>query len=150
MRKLFILILFPGVLSAQLDKRTIEIVDSVVRSVIDEKAVKLDPLIVKIDSIVRAAIKDEPTEKPIDGVKITTPTNGQSFQRGETVTVNLKTAGNFTTHRIFVNGDLKDTDGATYTPYKIENIKQGVYLITAEATDPDGLAVKDEVQIKVN
>ncbi len=74
-------------------------------------------------------------------VTILSPKNGQNYSPGALVTVNLSASdpdGSIAKHLIFVNNKLVDTDGGTYTPYKISNAIKGSYTLKAEVTDNKG------------
>ncbi|MBT8183687.1 MAG: T9SS type A sorting domain-containing protein, partial [Eudoraea sp.] len=85
-------------------------------------------------------------------VNITSPNNGQVFDAGSTVTVGVSASdsdGSIVKHQVFVNGALKDTDGANYTPYQISNIAAGSYAIRVTVTDNDGATASATVNITV-
>jgi hypothetical protein len=74
-------------------------------------------------------------------VTILSPNNGQNFAPGTTVTVKLSSSdpdGSIAKHQVFVNNTLVDTDGATYTAHKINNVKAGTYAVKAKVTDNKG------------
>jgi len=86
-------------------------------------------------------------------VNITNPKNGQSFEVGNTVTINLAandSDGSIVKHKIFVNGTLVDTDGNSYSPYQISNIAQGNYNIRARVVDDSGADAESSVNISVD
>ena len=85
-------------------------------------------------------------------VSITNPSDGQNFNAGSTVTVGVSASdsdGSITKHQVFVNGALKDTDGANYTAYQITNIAAGSYAIKVTVTDNDGETASATVNITV-
>ncbi|MBT8294219.1 MAG: hypothetical protein KJN70_13175, partial [Eudoraea sp.] len=68
------------------------------------------------------------------------------FTIGSAVTVSItasSASGRIVKHQIFFNGKLVDTDGASFTPYKIGNIGAGNHVIKATVTD-DGGAVSSK------
>lgn len=74
-------------------------------------------------------------------VSILAPTKNQNFSVGTTVSIKLSASdsdGSVVKHQIFVNNKLVDTDGSSFTPHKIINVKSGTYLIRAVVTDNDG------------
>jgi len=86
-------------------------------------------------------------------VSITNPMNGQSFENGDTVTINLSandSDGSIVKHEIFVNGSLVDTDGTSYTPHQISNIAQGNYTIRARVVDNSGADAETSINISVD
>ncbi|GGW21924.1 Ig-like domain-containing protein [Arenibacter certesii] len=82
---------------------------------------------------------------------ITSPQNGQTFNVGEDVTIDLKVKNqlNIISHQIFVNNNLVDSDGVNYTPHIITNIKKGDYEIRAEVTTNKGQKTKYTTKIVV-
>jgi len=85
-------------------------------------------------------------------VNITSPGNGQNFNAGSTVTVKVSASdsdGSIAKHQVYVNGVLKDTDGANYTAYQITNITSGSYAIKVTVTDNDGATASATVNITV-
>ena len=85
-------------------------------------------------------------------VSITNPSNGQNFNAGSTVTVGVSASdsdGTIAKHQVYVNGALKDTDGANYTAYQITNIASGSYAIKVTVTDNDGATASATVNITV-
>lgn len=101
---------------------------------------------------------DDPPPPPPSGgnnpptVNITSPNDGQNFNVGSTVTVNLNSNdsdGNVSKHEIFVNGTRVDTDGSNYSAHKITNIAAGNYTIRAKVTDNDGATAENTVDITV-
>ena len=85
-------------------------------------------------------------------VNITNPDNGQNFNAGSDVSINLSANdpdGSISKHEIFVNGSKVDTDGSNYTPHVIRNIAAGSYTIRAKVTDNDGGTDDDTVSITV-
>ncbi len=86
-------------------------------------------------------------------VSITSPTNGQSFDEGSNITVNLNSNdsdGSLVSHEIFINNTSVDSDGANYTPHVITNAEPGTYNIRAVVTDDDGATASSSVSITVN
>lgn len=99
-----------------------------------------------------------PPPPPGDGgnnaptVTITSPSNGQSFSPGSTVTVALNandSDGSVVFHQIFVNGTLVDTDGANFTPHFINNVSAGNYTVRAFVRDNDGATAETTTQFSV-
>ena len=102
---------------------------------------------VTINSVVPPAANVAPT------VSITSPSDGQSFDEGSDITVNLSASdpdGSIQSHEIFINGSSVDLDDATYTPHIIANARPGVYNIRAVVTDNDGAEAASNVSITVN
>ncbi|WP_071341811.1 Ig-like domain-containing protein [Maribacter sp. 1_2014MBL_MicDiv] len=97
-----------------------------------------------------------PTPSPTNEaptVNITSPSNGQTITSGSSVTVQLSSSdpdGNISSHELFVNNSLVDTDGVNYSPYTISNIQPGSYVITAEVTDSNGESDTSTVDITVS
>lgn len=97
-----------------------------------------------------------PTPSPTNEaptVNITSPSNGQTITSGSSVTVQLSSSdpdGNISSHELFVNNSLVDTDGVNYSPYTISNIQPGSYVITAEVTDSNGESDTSTVNITVS
>lgn len=92
------------------------------------------------------------TENTAPTVSFTNITNGQSFTAGSNVSVKLSSSdsdGSVVKHRIYVNGSLKDTDGANYTPHLISNLQTGSYIIKATVTDNDGATTSANATITV-
>lgn len=86
-------------------------------------------------------------------ITINSPSNNQTFQVGDDVTVNLSASdsdGNITSHEIFVNGSLKDADEGNYSPYQINNIEAGNYEIMARVIDNDGASSSKAINISVS
>ncbi|WP_396634873.1 Ig-like domain-containing protein [Maribacter sp. R86514] len=102
---------------------------------------------------------DEPTTNPTPptsssdpAVTITNLTNGQSFNAGSDVSVNLTASdadGSVVKYQIFVNDNLVDTDGSNYTPHIIRSISNGNYEIKATVTDDDNNTNSAVVNITV-
>ncbi len=85
-------------------------------------------------------------------VSIVNPSNGQNFNTGSTVSVNLSASdsdGSVVKYQIFVNGTLVDTDGANFTPHPIKSISAGNYTVKAIVTDNDGATAEDTIQFTV-
>ncbi|NND15342.1 MAG: T9SS type A sorting domain-containing protein [Eudoraea sp.] len=85
-------------------------------------------------------------------VSITSPSNGQNFNVGSTVTVGASASdsdGSIVKYQVYVNNSLKDTDGSNYTPHKITNIAAGSYAIRVTVTDNDGATASSTVNITV-
>lgn len=83
-------------------------------------------------------------------VSITSPTNGQNFSVGTTVSVSVSasdTDGSVTKYQVYVNNKLVDTDGSNYTPHKIKDINAGSYEIRVTVTDNDGDSASDTINI---
>ena len=94
-----------------------------------------------------------PTTNEAPTVNITSPSNGQTITSGSSVTVQLSSSdpdGNISSHELFVNNSLVDTDGVNYSPYTISNIQPGSYVITAEVTDSNGESDTSTVNITVS
>ena len=102
---------------------------------------------------------DDPPPPPPSGgnnnpptVNITSPNDGQNFNVGSNIVVNLNandSDGNITRHEIFVNGSKVDTDGSSYTAHRILNASAGNYEIRAKVRDDDGATAEDVVNITV-
>ena len=74
-------------------------------------------------------------------VSITAPSNGANVAVGSTVAVRVNSSdsdGTVVKHQVYVNGVLRDTDPANYTPYNIVNIAAGDHTIEVVVTDDDG------------
>ena len=85
-------------------------------------------------------------------VSITNPNNGQNFAAGSNVSIGLSASdsdGTVVKYQIFVNNVLRDTDGAFFTPYVINNIAAGSYAIRGTVTDNDGATASATVNITV-
>lgn len=85
-------------------------------------------------------------------VSITSPSNGQNFDAGSNIRVLLNASdpdGSISQHRIFVNGNLVDTDGSSYSIYTLQNVAAGNYQITARVTDNGGASAESTVNITV-
>ncbi len=94
-----------------------------------------------------------PTENAAPSVSITSPSNGQNFDTGSNISINLTandSDGNITTHKISVNGILVDTDGVSYTPHQLTNLQPGSYSISATVTDNSGATATSTVNITVD
>ncbi|MDH3796709.1 MAG: Ig-like domain-containing protein, partial [Flavobacteriaceae bacterium] len=98
-----------------------------------------------------------PPPPPSDGnnaptVSITSPNDGQNFNTGSTVKVDVSaddTDGSVTKYQIYVNNTLVDTDGSNFTPHYISNIANGNYVIRATVTDDKGATASATVNISV-
>lgn len=85
-------------------------------------------------------------------VAITSPANGQNFAVGSTVPVGVSASdsdGTIALHQVYVNGELVDTDGTTYTTHSIQNIAAGSYEISVTVTDNAGATASATVNITV-
>ena len=85
-------------------------------------------------------------------VSITSPSNGQTFNAGANITVNLNASdsdGSISKHQIFVNNVLRDTDGANYSAFTLFNAQPGSYAIRATVTDNGGKTASSTVNITV-
>lgn len=94
-----------------------------------------------------------PTTNEAPIVNITSPTRFQDIEAGSTVTVRLSASdsdGSISKHEIFVNNARVDTDGSSYSPYSLTNIKPGDYAIKATVTDNNGKTASSTVNISVD
>ncbi|MBT8184207.1 MAG: hypothetical protein KJN76_05160, partial [Eudoraea sp.] len=85
-------------------------------------------------------------------VSITSPSNGQTFNAGSNITVQLNandSDGSIAKHQIFVNNVLRDTDGSNYSAFTLTNAAAGSYAIRATVTDNDGATASATVNITV-
>ncbi|WP_051336141.1 cellulase family glycosylhydrolase [Aquimarina latercula] len=74
-------------------------------------------------------------------VNITSPTNGQSYQEGDNITIiaNASDSDGSITKVEFYNGSVKlGEDSSSPYQYNINNAQAGSYNLTAKATDNDG------------
>lgn len=71
---------------------------------------------------------------------ITSPSQGQTFEIGENVAIQLSASddGGIVKHQIFINNSLVDTDGSTYTPHNLKILTTESYIVRAEVTDNSG------------
>lgn len=93
-----------------------------------------------------------PSDNVPPSVSFTNISNGQNFNNGSTITVGLSSSdsdGSVTRHQVSVNGTLVDTDGATYSPYRITNAAAGSYAIVATVTDNNGATTSTNATISV-
>ncbi len=76
--------------------------------------------------------------------------NGQQVAAGSTVSIGLSSSdsdGSVVQHKVYVNGTLVDTDGASYTAHPITAIQAGNYTIRAVVTDNDGATAESTISI---
>ncbi|MEX0290650.1 MAG: Ig-like domain-containing protein, partial [Flavobacteriaceae bacterium] len=91
-----------------------------------------------------------PTTGGDPSVTITSPSDGQNFDPGNTVVVTLDANdpdGSIIKHQVYVDNKLVDTDGSKYTPHKINAISQGSHTIKVVVTDNDGNTASSSVTI---
>lgn len=91
-----------------------------------------------------------PNNKP--SLSITSPSNGATITAGSTVSVNINATdsdGSIVEHKVFVNGQLEDTDGSSYTAHQITNIQPGTYTIRVDVKDNKGAVTTKSVTISV-
>lgn len=94
-----------------------------------------------------------PADNNAPSVSITNPDNGDQFQTGADITVQLSASdsdGSIQKHEIFVNNNKVDTDGTSYSPYVISNAAAGSYAIRATVTDNGGKTASNTVNITVS
>lgn len=94
-----------------------------------------------------------PADNVAPTVSITSPSNGQSFDAGSNITVNLSandSDGSIQKHEIFVNNNKVDTDGTSYSAYTLSNASAGSYAIKATVTDNSGATTSTTVNINVS
>ncbi len=85
-------------------------------------------------------------------LSISAPQDGQNLEVGASLTVMLDADdedGKIKQHQISVNGVLKDTDGSTYSPYKMNSLKKGSYAIKATVTDNKGAKTSETISFTV-
>lgn len=85
-------------------------------------------------------------------VSFTSITNGQNFAVGSNLSIGLSASdanGSITKHQIFVNNTLVDTDGSSYTPHKLSNLREGNYSVKATVTDNNGASTSATVNFTV-
>ncbi len=85
-------------------------------------------------------------------VSITYPTNGEIFAAPATFTINVtanSSGATVTNVQFLINGSL--TGDSTISPYMASatNLPGGIYTLSAVATDTDGLAATNSIQISV-
>ena len=93
-----------------------------------------------------------PTTNQAPTVGISNPGSGQSINVGSNVSINLTANdadGSIVKHEVFVNNTRVDSDGATYTPYVINDIQAGTYAIRAVVTDNGGKTGATTVNITI-
>ncbi|MBC8766894.1 T9SS type A sorting domain-containing protein [Arenibacter sp. BSSL-BM3] len=79
-------------------------------------------------------------------------TNGQNFSVGSSLSVGLSandSDGNISKYQIFVNNTLVDTDGASYSPYLLNQLTAGSYALKATVTDNSGASTSATVNFTV-
>ena len=130
-----------GVVRKAIDEQVINKLDSIVRKANNDDLISLDVLVLKIDSIVRAVHSDIVPIEPTPVFQILSPVNGATIQRGQTVTVELKTNVPVSRHQVYLNGDLIDTDGPNYTPAKFTPTP-GNYVIRVDVTSNQGIETR--------
>lgn len=85
-------------------------------------------------------------------VNILNPKNGQNFATGTNISVKLSASdsdGSIAKHQVFVNNTLVDTDGISYSPHTINNVKSGSYTVRAEVTDNKGATAVKTISFTV-
>lgn len=93
-----------------------------------------------------------PADNVAPTVSITSPSNGQSFDAGSNITVNLSandSDGSIQKHEIFVNNSRVDTDGTSYSAYTMTNAAPGNYAIKATVTDNGGKTASTTINVSV-
>ena len=104
-------------------------------------------------NITEIAPPPPPVSVVAPSVSITNPSNGQTFEEGANITINLDASdsdGTIVKHEIAIDDTVVDTDDGTYTPYVIVDAQPGNYTITAEVTDNDGATASSSILIIVN
>lgn len=85
-------------------------------------------------------------------VQFTSLAQGQQFATGTTIFVELSANdidGTITKYQVFINNNLVDTDGVTYTPHPFRATEAGNYTIKVVVTDNKGATATAEVDIVV-
>ena len=93
---------------------------------------------VAVEDVVNITVRPKNIEP---NVSFVSPTNGQKFDFGSTVTVNLIASdpnGDIAKHEIFLNGSSVASYGSDYTPYQISTLVAGEHSITTRVTDDEG------------
>lgn len=110
----------------------------------------------KTSETVTVIVGDSPIS-PKDNDKgmevVITPANGAEFSIGDNVAVSVEaknTNTDIVKYRIFVNGNLVDTDGSYFTPYVIQNINGGSHTLKAEVTNDQGEVVSKTIKISAS
>jgi hypothetical protein len=83
-------------------------------------------------------------------VNIKSPIDGQNFAVGNSFDMTLSASdpnGKITRHQVYVNGNLVDTDGSSYTPYRFNKITKGTHTIRAVVTDNNGIKTSQSITV---
>ncbi|EAR00884.1 Ig-like domain-containing protein [Maribacter sp. HTCC2170] len=76
-------------------------------------------------------------------------TEGQSFASGSTISIGVDASGSIVKYQIFVNSQLVDTDGSSYTPHRIVSASSGNYAVKVIVTDNSGATATKTVNVVV-
>jgi len=108
-------------------------------------------------AVVNIVVGSPPPPPPTSGnaaptVQIITLNEGEVVSIEEEVFVGLTandTDGKVVKYQVYVNGDLVDTDGETYTSHPFQESTEGGYNIEVVVTDNEGATGSDSVNITV-
>lgn len=104
------------------------------------------------EKFVTITVNEVPQENQAPTVEVTSPTQGQVFQLGDTIDLGANATdpdGNLEKVNFKINGEFYKTDGQrpfenTFTPQEA-----GTYEIAARAFDKDGLSIEKSITITV-
>jgi hypothetical protein len=102
------------------------------------------------ESITITVQSDEAGKTTAPTLVFSSPANYESVASGSDVSISISADdpnGVIVEHKIFVNGNLVDTDGSGFTPHIISDIGAGTHTIKAIVKDNDGETASETITI---